>query len=367
VDLVQSIYKQWLRAKMKRILPNQPPETVDDIWIVFLQMLGDLLLISPLPRLIKAKWPNAKLTMVCDQKFRDVWRYNSFIDRIIEIKGIPSRRHHGLAHDYRQINAIAKDGRREGVDLMFEMDHTYYGIYLGMLTRPQWGVGFEYKRIGEKHWSVNFRDSFMNRTELYMRMAGAAELDVKEWKQEIYWPAESNEKADQLLYSIKRGKRLKIGLAPWTSHRSKDWPLNQIIDFCELAATNDLDLVLLGTKSNQKEADYVMEHTYHSPLNLVGQTSILELAAVTKQLDAVVGCDSGIAHLAATLDKPLVELMSYNNPETWRPFGQRVKILKKEICVQDCNPFLCNDIRCMMFEAEEVLDELKLIINYNFS
>jgi heptosyltransferase I len=362
MDLVQSIYKQWLRANMQKNLPNQFPAKVDSIWVVFLQMLGDLLFISPLPRLVKAKWPNAKLTMVCDQRFKDVWRYNPYIDRIIEIKGVSSRKKHGLDHDYRHINAIARVGRREGVDLMFDMDHTYYGIYLGMLTRPQWGLGFEYKRIGEKHWSVNFHDSFINRTELYQQMAKSAELYVSTWKQEIYWPEESNEKANQLLVSIKDNRRLMVGLAPWTSHRSKDWHLDKIVEFCELAAKNDFDLVLLGTKSSQKESDYVMEHTYHSPLNLVGQTSILELAAVIKQLDAVVGCDSGIAHLAATLDIPLVELMSYNKPETWKPFGHRIKILKKETCV-NCNPFSCNDVQCMMFEAGEVFNELKHIIS----
>jgi ADP-heptose:LPS heptosyltransferase len=361
VDILASLRKQMLRLQMKDISSASLPANIKNIWLVFGQLLGDLLLVSPVPRLVKEQWPDSKMTVVVNSKFKQVWEYNPYVDRIIELPGYALPKKHGMIYKYGDIAKVAKIGRVEGVDLMLCMDHTSYGIYLGMLTHPQFGVGICNKKIGKDHWSKSFTESKINRSLLYQQMVNAAGINIDGWKQEIYWPTESDSNAKKLLEGI--GSKLKIGLAPWTSMHTKDWPLDQVISFCDETLIKGYSVVLLGVKSNSAEAELVISKTRHKPLNLVGKTSILDLAATINQLDAIVGCDSGISHLAATLNKPLIVLFSFLDPEIWKPFSRNMTIFKKEKCV-NCLEFECLNPHCMNFSAEEVLSALEERLRY---
>jgi ADP-heptose:LPS heptosyltransferase len=353
-----SLYKAWLRLQIKPVIKGSPPHKVHSVWIVFIQLLGDSILISPLPRLVKKKWPDAKLTVITDNRNRDVWKWNPYVDRVIETHGINKPGKHGLIHDFGKLTRIAKIGRKEGIDVMLCTDHTSFGIYLGMLSRPGWGVGFQNRKLGKNHWSVTVEKPNRNMTELYQQMAAAAGLDVTGWKQELFWPHEATLKAENLLQHEQNFGRKLIGLSPWSSMAAKDWNLRQVISFCELAFQKEFSIVLLGSGANRAEAENVIAKVRHKPLNLVGKTTISELMAVIDRLDAVVSCDSGTAHLGAALDKELVVLFGHVDPKIWGPLSTKMTILKKDTC-RKCRRFKCKNPKCMDFAAKDVLRALE--------
>jgi ADP-heptose:LPS heptosyltransferase len=355
--MLTSFYKAWLRFQIRPVTQGSPPKNVHSVWIVLIQLLGDSILISPIPQLVKEKWPNAKITVIADARNRDIWRFNPYVDRVIETHGLSRPMKHGLIHDYGKLTRIAKMGREEGIDLMLCMDHTSYGIYLGMLTHPKWGVGFQNKKIGQDHWSVSIQKPDRNMTELYQQMVSAAGIKTAKWKQQLYWPKEATLKAENLLKHDQYSGRKLIGLSPWTSMSVKDWHPDQVIRFCELAFQKGFLVVLLGSGANRNEAENVVSHAKDKPLNLVGKTTLIELMAVVDKLDAVISCDSGTAHLSAALNKELVVLFGHIDPGIWKPFSTKMTILKKETC-KACQRFKCKKPKCMNFSAEEVLRAL---------
>ena len=59
----------------------------------------------------------------------------------------------------------------------------------------------------------------------------------------------------------------------------------------------------------------------HPALNLVGKTSLKQLAAVLKEAAVVVAPDSGPAHIATTQGTPVIGLYGHSNPRRTGPYN----------------------------------------------
>ena len=105
---------------------------------------------------------------------------------------------------------------------------------------------------------------------------------------------------------------------------SKRWSRENWITLADqLGREYDLVLVLLG--AGAVETALAAELTALAPgrfTNLVGQTSLLEMATLLKEARLVAGNDSGPLHIAAALETPTVGLYGPTDPAIVGPYGQ---------------------------------------------
>jgi len=86
----------------------------------------------------------------------------------------------------------------------------------------------------------------------------------------------------------------------------------------ELARRRDARILLVGTAHDGAEAVGAAMQT--PVLNLAGQTTLPELAALLGRCQLFLGADSGVMHLAAAAGAPLVALFGPSNHDAWRPW-----------------------------------------------
>ena len=55
-----------------------------NILVINLMHIGDLLLVTPVLRTLRANYPAAKISLLADKKLRDLVRGNKHIDELIE-------------------------------------------------------------------------------------------------------------------------------------------------------------------------------------------------------------------------------------------------------------------------------------------
>lgn len=77
-------------------------------------------------------------------------------------------------------------------------------------------------------------------------------------------------------------------------------------------------IILVGTPADG--ADFVQAQMAEAALNLAGRTTLPQLAAVLAQCDLFLGADSGVMHLAASVDLPVVALFGPSNHLAWGPW-----------------------------------------------
>lgn len=111
---------------------------------------------------------------------------------------------------------------------------------------------------------------------------------------------------------------------------SKQWPTEQYaLAAARLMADTGGSIITLGTRAEFNVCQQVAAAAAPNGLNLAGETSLEEMAAVLALCAAVLCNDSGGMHLAAALGTPLVGLFGITNPDQTGPLGKQVRILQR--------------------------------------
>jgi exopolysaccharide biosynthesis WecB/TagA/CpsF family protein len=94
-------------------------------------------------------------------------------------------------------------------------------------------------------------------------------------------------------------------------------------------------IVLVGGKGDDSEA---VKAAMQSPaIDLTGQTTLPELAAIIQAADLFIGADSGVMHIAAAVGTPVVAIFGPSNPDAWGPWtpGGKSAVVRS---APECSP-----------------------------
>ena len=124
----------------------------------------------------------------------------------------------------------------------------------------------------------------------------------------------------------------RIALCPGAKLESKDWGesrwealVQQLRERIPQAA-----LVVLGAGDERSLAQRVLSHWNGALLNLCGELTPRESAAVLGCVDLLVCHDSGPMHLASTQGTPCVALFgNLNQPRQWFPWGDQHRVIQE--------------------------------------
>ena len=122
---------------------------------------------------------------------------------------------------------------------------------------------------------------------------------------------------------------------------AKTWPARRQAELVEtLLARGDVRVVLVGDTAARAAADGVRERVAHDwqdrlghrpgAYDLVGRTSLDEVAALLRGATAFVGNDSGLMHLAAAVGTPTVGIYGSSSTVWTRPRGARTTSVRAE-------------------------------------
>jgi len=115
---------------------------------------------------------------------------------------------------------------------------------------------------------------------------------------------------------------------------AKLWPLECVAEFCRLAADKGAPVVLLGAPSDAEAAASV---TAAAPVaSVVGRDRLALLPALLAEIDVLVSGDTGVAHLAAALDTPVVTLFGPTDPRRSAPRGRAVAVATHPVPCAPC-------------------------------
>ncbi len=96
-------------------------------------------------------------------------------------------------------------------------------------------------------------------------------------------------------------------------------------------------VIFVGTPADG--ADDTIQQMNMRPLNLVGKTSLTQLADLIRSADLYIGADSGVMHIAATVRTPLIAIFGSSNADTWGPWspGGNTVILRSSPLCSPCS------------------------------
>jgi heptosyltransferase-2 len=127
-----------------------------------------------------------------------------------------------------------------------------------------------------------------------------------------------------------------LGLCPGAEYGpAKRWPASHYAAVAEWALARGWQVWLFGSEKDAAITARIDQLTGNHCLDLGGRTTLGEAIDLMALTTAVVSNDSGLMHLAAALDKPLVAIFGSSDPEHTPPMGESAHILYLGL---ECSP-----------------------------
>lgn len=113
-------------------------------------------------------------------------------------------------------------------------------------------------------------------------------------------------------------------------HPYKRWPARHYARTVNNLHTMGITSVLIGTAAEKEVLDEI-QRLAPTALNLCGQTSLFDIAALARQAQIAIGNDTGPMHIAGIVGCPVISLFSgKTDPEKSKPLGMRVVALQAQ-------------------------------------
>lgn len=142
--------------------------------------------------------------------------------------------------------------------------------------------------------------------------------------------------AQQAMGVRKPDERRVLGLCPGAEFgESKRWPSSSYASLARLYLARGWDVWLFGSAKDQAACEQIDRESGGRCVNLAGRTQLAQAVDLMSLADAVVSNDSGLMHVAAALDLPLVAIYGSTDPGFTPPLNARHEIVSRRL---DCSP-----------------------------
>ncbi|MGN7613795.1 glycosyltransferase family 9 protein [Magnetococcales bacterium HHB-1] len=159
------------------------------------------------------------------------------------------------------------------------------------------------------------------------------------------------------------GEKSVILLAPGSSAQwpSKRWPIESFIALSHALIERGMQPVFVGSTDEKKLLDSVRESLNNAVLDLMGETSLSELAALSTLARWSITNDSGPMHVAAAVGTPTIALFGATDFQRHGPqtlYGEQHHALSARLDCSPCHEKICplSTLACMdKISVEQVL------------
>ncbi|MDX1900756.1 MAG: lipopolysaccharide heptosyltransferase II [Gammaproteobacteria bacterium] len=122
---------------------------------------------------------------------------------------------------------------------------------------------------------------------------------------------------------------------------AKRWPERYFATVAERFVTAGWQVWLLGSTSDRAVTEMIEKLSNVSCVNLAGQTTLEEAIDLISFATKVLTNDSGLMHIAAALDKPIVAVYGPTSPHFTPPLHLGSKVLQLSLPCQPCFERVC--------------------------
>lgn len=142
-----------------------------------------------------------------------------------------------------------------------------------------------------------------------------------------------------------------VALAPGAEHGSaKRWPVKHFAALARNLLSTGYGVWLLGSPKDRPIAEAIRREAGGGPIDLCGETTLVDAADLLSACRAVVSNDSGLMHVAAAVDVHVVALYGSSTPRYTPPLTDRATIHYLDL---ECSPCFAQECplghhRCMV-------------------
>ena len=286
--------------------------------IIRLSAIGDVCHTLAVVQAIQRQYPDAEITWIIGKTEA------MMMQDLPNVTLIPFDKKSG----WKNIFTIWKQLAHKRFDFLLNMQTAFRASILSLGIKADKKMGFNKDRAREMQWL--FSNQKVEQTTsphvldgqmMFAKAIGVTDLTPK-WQLPI--SMETVEKAKQWLDPMRKN----VVISPCSSKSEKDWLIERYAEIANWLIAQNINVILVGSPAKRElEMTAYIQQLAPNVQNLVGKTSLKEIAALLKLADLVISPDTGSAHIASIQGTPVIGLYAIHNPRRTAPYNDQQNVI----------------------------------------
>lgn len=296
--------------------------------------VGDMMMSQSLYRTLKAEDPQIKIDVIAPEWCRPLLNRMPEVNQAITMPfghgtlAIGERRAFGFE--------LRKENYQQAIVLPNSFKSALVPFFANIPKRTGWRGEMRYGLINDLR--VLDKKAYPLMVQRYIALAYDKKIvhRASDLPQPILWPqlqVSQQEMVDVTTqFKIDRQKPT-IGFCPGAEFGpAKRWPHYHYSVLASQLIEKGYQILLFGSAKDRAAGDEILALLDRSQraacLNLSGTTSLEQAVVLIASCSAIISNDSGLMHIAAALNRPLVALYGPSSPDFTPPLSQQAKIIR---------------------------------------
>lgn len=316
------------------------------ILVTFLMHLGDLTLTTPFIHALRKAAPDAQITMLVDEKLKDVVLFNPYLDHVVTIDK------KGRDNSILALWACARHLSRLDFDVLINLHPNERCSFIDALTQTKLRTGTAHTLL-KWCWDVfTPLDRSLHAADMYLdvlKQLGVQDLsnnglEIFPGEEHfieagIFWQEQQITDSDKL-----------IGFNIGSAVPTKRWPPERFAQVADIFAGRGYKTVFFGGPMDEEMVAEATGYMQTKPIIATGCFAIGGLAAAMRRCSLIITNDSGPMHVAISQKVPIVAMYGPSNPKFYGPYTKDAAIVTAEPPCAGCSDGMkhsCDDLQCM--------------------
>jgi len=296
--------------------------------------VGDMMMSQSLYRTLKQRWPEATIDVMAPAWCRPLL---SRMPEVNEALAMPLG-HGALALGERR--RLGRSLRDKGYDRAYVLPNSFKSalvpFFADIQTRTGWRGEMRYGLLNDIR--VLDKAAFPLMVERYVALAydKAQIASASDLPQPLFWPkllVNEQEKQETAAAFRLSAERPLIGFCPGAEFGpAKRWPHYHYAALAQQLIDSGYQIALFGSAKDKETGEQILQSLEESSRqhchNLAGETKLEQAVILLAHCQAVVSNDSGLMHIAAALDRPLVALYGPSSPDFTPPLSHKARVIR---------------------------------------
>lgn len=347
-----------------------PDNVQKRILVLRYRFIGDTILTVPFMRNLRRAEPDAYIAWVVAPGSTDVVHGIPYVDEFIYWDPATSYADCRGAHrTFFAKLAFIRELRAKKFNKVYVLKRSFSSAIMALLSGASQRIGFNTEGRGflltkrvryrhDQHEVNNFLD--------VLRADGVTVTDdhLEAWLTED----EIQFATDFFAQNGIAGTEPVVGIHPFAANQIRAWHEDNYIQVAQaLQRRYGVRIIIFGGNNDTELGKYIQGKISPAPIMAVGSTTLRQTMAILARCNLLLCNDSGIMHLAASLNTPLVALFGPQSPVKFGPWGEKCRVVYRNFpcspCrqkfFQECKPSRRSKPECMeAITVQEVLDTI---------
>lgn len=303
------------------------------ILVIKLRHHGDMLLITPVIRALRQRYPAAKIDVLLYEETRDMLAANPDIHRVhgIDRKWKKQGQRHLIAMEW----ALLRTLRQQKYDLVLNLADQWRSAIVTRLTGASRRIGFDFPKRRHPVWRFCHTDlvstddhNHLHTVQQNLSILAPLGIHAQDFPATMGYSKEDWQRSQALLPDGLTGGYIVVQpTSRWFFKCWREERMSALIN--ALSAEGHTVVLTSGPDAREKQmVDAIISGCPDARLvSLAGKLTLRQLAALIDHAHLFIGVDSVPMHMAAALNTPLVALFGPSKLTFWRPWQAQGEVI----------------------------------------